>query len=45
LEAEISREKFDIDRFHIGQSVGVRLRRWQIYPAYAGRLPVSDAVA
>jgi len=35
LEAEISRERFDIDRFHIGQNVGVRFRRWQIYPANA----------
>jgi sulfate transport system ATP-binding protein len=35
LEAEISRERFDIDRFHIGQKVGVRFRRWQVYPAAA----------
>src|ERR1700731_129983 len=35
LEAEISRERFDVDRFHIGQNVGVRFRRWQIYPAAA----------
>ena len=33
LEAEISRERFDIDQFHIGQRVGVRFRRWQLYPA------------
>jgi sulfate transport system ATP-binding protein len=33
LEAEISRERFDVDKFHIGQTVGVRLRRWQLYPA------------
>jgi hypothetical protein len=43
LEAEISRERFDIDRFHIGQIVGVRFRRWQIYPATA--VLVSDAAA
>jgi sulfate/thiosulfate transport system ATP-binding protein len=43
LEAEVSRERFDIDRFHIGQSVGVRFRRWQIYPAGAAR--VSGAAA
>ena len=43
LEAEISRERFDIDRFHIGQTVGVRFRRWQIYPASAAL--VSDAAA
>src|SRR6266700_3313470 len=42
LEAEISRERFDIDRFHIGQNVGVRFRRWQIYPANAA---VSGAAA
>jgi sulfate transport system ATP-binding protein len=35
LEAEISRERFDIDRFQTGQRVGVRLRRWQLYPADA----------
>ena len=32
LEAEISRERFDVDNFHIGQAVGVRFRRWQLYP-------------
>ena len=35
LEAEISRERFDAERFHIGQKVGVRFRRWQVYPADA----------
>jgi sulfate transport system ATP-binding protein len=43
LEAEISRERFDIDRFHIGQRVGVRFRRWQLYPANANL--VSGAAA
>ena len=43
LEAEISRERFDIDRFHIGQNVGVRFRRWQLYPANAAL--VSGAAA
>ncbi len=33
LEAEISRERFEVDRFRIGQTVAVGLRRWQIYPA------------
>jgi sulfate transport system ATP-binding protein len=33
LEAEISRERFELDRFHSGQRVGVRFRRWQLYPA------------
>ena len=35
LEAEVSRERFDAERFHIGQKVGVRFRRWQVYPADA----------
>ena len=33
LEAEISRERFDVDKFHVGQRVGVKFRRWQLYPA------------
>jgi sulfate transport system ATP-binding protein len=33
LEAEISRERFELDRFHSGQRVGLRFRRWQLYPA------------
>jgi sulfate transport system ATP-binding protein len=33
LEAEISRERFDEAKFHIGQAVGVKFRRWQLYPA------------
>jgi hypothetical protein len=45
LEAEISRERFDADRFHIGQKVGVRFRRWQLYPGDAPRLPSGGAVA
>jgi hypothetical protein len=43
LEVEVSRERFDIDRFQIGQNVGVRFRRWQIYPADAAA--VSGAAA
>jgi hypothetical protein len=43
LEAEISRERFDLDRFRIGQRVGVRFRRWQLYPADA--VQVSGAAA
>jgi sulfate transport system ATP-binding protein len=35
LEAEISRERFEVDRFHIGQEVTVGFHRWQIYPAAA----------
>jgi sulfate transport system ATP-binding protein len=44
LEAEISRERFDADRFHIGQKVGVRFRRWQVYPGDALRLPSGGIV-
>jgi sulfate transport system ATP-binding protein len=32
LEAEVSRERFDAGRFHVGQRVGLRFRRWQLYP-------------
>jgi sulfate transport system ATP-binding protein len=32
LEAEISRERFEAERFTIGQKVGLRFRRWQVYP-------------
>jgi sulfate transport system ATP-binding protein len=43
LEAEISRERFEADRFQAGQTVVVGFRRWQLYPA-AGRLS-GDAAA
>jgi sulfate transport system ATP-binding protein len=33
LEAEISRERFEAERFSVGQKVGLRFRRWQIYAA------------
>src|SRR5450631_2836210 len=33
LEAEISRERYEGERFGVGQKVGLRLRRWQVYPA------------
>jgi sulfate transport system ATP-binding protein len=33
LEAEISRERFEAERFSVGQTVGLRFRRWQLYPA------------
>jgi len=32
LEAEISRERFEAERFSIGKKVGLRFRRWQVYP-------------
>jgi len=35
LEAEISRERFEAERFSTGQKVGLRFRRWQVYPAAA----------
>jgi len=35
LEAEISRERFEAERFTLGQKVGLRFRRWQVYPAAA----------
>jgi sulfate transport system ATP-binding protein len=35
LEAEISRERFDAESFAIGQKIGLRFRRWQVYPAAA----------
>jgi len=41
LEAEISRERFDYQPFTVGQKVGVRFRRWQVYPA--ATLPHSNA--
>ena len=33
LEAEISRERFEGERYNVGQKVGLRFRRWQVYPA------------
>ena len=35
LEAEISRERYEGERFKVGQKVGLRFRRWQVYPADA----------
>lgn len=35
LEAEISRERFEAERFVVGQRVTLRFRRWQIYAAGA----------
>jgi len=36
LEAEISRERHEGERFSVGQKVGLRFRRWQVYPAASG---------
>jgi len=33
LEAEISRERYEGERINIGQKVGLRFRRWQVYGA------------
>ncbi len=33
LEAEISREQFEDKRYRVGQKVGLRFRRWQVYAA------------
>jgi sulfate transport system ATP-binding protein len=33
LEAEISRERYEAERFSVGRTVGLRFRRWQVYPA------------
>ncbi len=35
LEVELSRERFEEQRYAAGQKVGVRFRRWQVYPAAA----------
>jgi ABC-type sulfate/molybdate transport systems ATPase subunit len=45
LEAEVSREQYDARRYHVGQKVGVRFRRWQIYPANVVRRPTDAAPA
>jgi sulfate transport system ATP-binding protein len=44
LEAEISRERFEVEKFHAGQKVGLKFRRWQVYPADAVPRPVDAAV-
>jgi sulfate transport system ATP-binding protein len=33
LEAEISRERYQYVNYSVGQKVGLRFRRWQVYPA------------
>src|ERR1700724_1811953 len=32
MEAEISRERYESEHFAVGQKVGLRFRRWQVYP-------------
>jgi sulfate transport system ATP-binding protein len=36
LEAELSRERYEGERLSVGQRVGLRFRRWQVYPAAGG---------
>jgi sulfate transport system ATP-binding protein len=44
LEAEISRERFAAEGFKLGQKVGVKFRRWQVYPsATAGNAAAAPA--
>ena len=45
LEAEISRERYEADRFGVGKKVGLRFRRLQIYPADALRREPAGAAA
>jgi sulfate/thiosulfate transport system ATP-binding protein len=33
LEAELSRERYEAEHIHIGKKVGLRFRRFQVYPA------------
>jgi sulfate/thiosulfate transport system ATP-binding protein len=35
LEAEIGRERFEAENFQVGQKVGIRFRRWQVYAGAA----------
>ena len=41
LEAEISRERFEDEHFSVGQKVGLRFRRWQVY---AGAAPPQNGL-
>jgi sulfate/thiosulfate transport system ATP-binding protein len=45
LEAEISRERYEAERFSVGQKVGLRFRRWQVYPADAALTMPPGAAA
>ena len=45
LEAEISRERYEAERFRVGHKVGLRFRRWQVYPADAARTTPPGAGA
>ena len=43
LEAEISREQYETERFKVGTRVGLRFRRWKVYPSDAADLRPTAA--
>ncbi len=45
LEAEISRERYEAERFTPSQKVGLRFRHWKVYPAAALRSTPAGAAA
>lgn len=45
LEAEISRERYEAERFEAGKRVGLRFRRFHVYPEDAVRAAPDDAAA
>jgi len=45
LEAEISRERYETERFNVGGKVGLRFRRWKVYPSDAVDSTPADAAA
>ena len=45
LEAEISRERYEAERFDAGKKVGLRFRRFHLYPADAARARSTAATA
>jgi len=45
LEAEISRERYEGERFSVGQKVGLRFRRWQVYPTGGAAAALRGAAA
>jgi len=45
LEAEISRERYETERFNVGGKVGLRFRRWKVYPSEGVDSTPADAAA
>jgi sulfate transport system ATP-binding protein len=46
LEAELSRERYEAEQINVGKKVGLRFRRFQVYPVEAPRIsPVEGAAA